>query len=159
MSASPHPPRTGTPVGQSTSTEIDAPIDVVWQVFSDVERWPTWTASIRSVELLDGALRVGARAKIRQPRLPTVVWTVTELEPGRSWTWEASGPGAHTVATHLLRQVGDSTVAEMSIANAGPVGRLMGRMWRSLTARYLAMESAGLKRRSEQLASDAASTA
>jgi uncharacterized membrane protein len=146
-------------IDHSTSTSIDAPVDIVWDVFSDVERWHTWTASITSVELLDGELRVGARAKVRQPRLPTVVWTVTALEPGRSWTWEATGPGAHTVATHVLRPVGDSTVAEMSISNGGVVGRLLGRVWRSLTARYMGLEAAGLKQRSEQIAAGVAPSA
>jgi uncharacterized membrane protein len=144
-----------TAAGHATSVAIEAPAELVWEVFSDVEHWHTWTDSIRSVELLDGDLRIGARARIRQPRLPTVVWTVTELEPGRSWTWVATGPGTRTVATHAVRPDGAGSVAEMSITNGGVVGRLMGRIWRSLTDRYVAMEAAGLKRRSEQLASGA----
>src|SRR5678810_749215 len=72
---------------ERASITIDAPIDVVWSVFTDVERWPTWASSFTSVDLIDGPMRLGAKARIRQRRLPTVVWEVTKWEPGRSWTW------------------------------------------------------------------------
>jgi uncharacterized protein YndB with AHSA1/START domain len=136
---------------------IDAPIDVVWSVFTDVERWPTWTQSVTSVELIDGPMRLGARARIRQPKLPTVVWTVTNWDPGKSWTWTAMGPGARTQASHVLTVSGNGTVAEQSIIPSGPIGRLAAFMWRSLTRRYLAMEAAGLKQRCEEVAAAASS--
>ena len=129
--------------------EIAAPPDLVWDVFADVETWPRWTASMTSVELLDGALRVGARAKIRQPRLPTVVWTVTDLAPGRSWTWVATALGAKTVATHHVTPHESGTRVDQSIEQTGPLGRLVGLLYRGLTRRYVAMEAAGLKRECE----------
>jgi uncharacterized membrane protein len=134
------------------SITIDAPIDVVWAVFTDVEQWPTWAASFTSVELINGPMRLGAKARIRQPRLPTVVWEVTTWEPGRSWTWTATGPGVRTMASHVLTRAGEGTVAEQSIVSSGPIGRLSAFVWRSLTRRYLAMEAAGLKQSSEQAA-------
>lgn len=134
---------------------IDAPIEVVWSVFTDVERWPTWTRSVTSVELIDGPMRLGARARIRQPRLPTVVWTVTSWDPDKSWTWTATGPGARTQASHVLTAAGGSTVAEQAIISSGPIGRLAAFIWRSLTRRYLAMEAAGLKQRCEEVAAAA----
>ena len=88
---------------ERVSIAIDAPIDVVWSVFTDVERWPTWASSFTSVELIDGPMRLGAKARIRQPRLPTVVWEVTKWEPGHSWTWTATSPGARTEASHASR--------------------------------------------------------
>src|SRR5262245_64835039 len=137
---------------QRASITIDAPIDVVWSVFTDVVRWPTWASSFTSVELINGPMRLGAKARIRQPRLPTVVWEVTKWEPGRSWTWTATSPGARTEASHVLTRVGDRTVAEQSIRPSGPIGRLAAFVLRSLTRRYLAIEAAGLKQRSEQVA-------
>jgi uncharacterized membrane protein len=142
----------GSNAVQRASITIDAPIEVVWSVFTDVERWPTWTSSVTSVELIEGPMRLGAKARIRQPRLPTVIWEVTQWEPGRSWTWTAESPGARTEASHVLTRVGDGTLVEQSINASGPIGRLAALVWRSLTRRYLAIEAAGLKRRSEQLA-------
>lgn len=84
------------PGEQHISITIDAPVEVVWAVFTDVERWPTWTAS------------------------------------------------------------GTTTVAKQSIVQGGPLGRVVGRLYRSLTTRYLTLEAEGLKRRSEQLARAAA---
>ena len=137
---------------ERASITIDAPIEVVWSVFTDVERWPTWASSFTSVELIDGPMRLGAKARIRQPRLPTVIWEVTKWEPGRSWTWTATSPGARTEASHVLTRVGDRTVAEQAIRPSGPIGRLAALVLRSLTRRYLAIEAAGLKQRSEQIA-------
>ena len=143
---------------ERASIAIDAPIEVVWSVFTDVERWPTWASSFTSVELIDGPMRLGAKARIRQPRLPTVVWEVTKWEPGRSWTWVATGPGARTEASHVLTASGRGTVAEQSIVSSGPLGRLVAFLYRSLTRRYLAIEAEGLKQRSEQVATASRTT-
>jgi uncharacterized membrane protein len=148
----------GTGQIERVAITIEAPIDVVWAVFTDVERWPAWTRSVTSVELIDGPMRLGAKARIRQPQLPTVVWTVTDWNPGTSWTWTATGPGARTQASHVLTESGGSTIAEQSITPSGPIGRLAAFMWRSLTRRYLAMEAAGLKQRCEEVAAPAKST-
>src|SRR3954465_1709318 len=78
---------------QRASIAIDAPVDVVWAVFTDVERWPTWASSFTSVELIDGPMRLGAKARVRQPRLPVVVWEGTKWEPARSRPRTAARPG------------------------------------------------------------------
>jgi uncharacterized membrane protein len=137
---------------ERASITIDAPLEVVWSVFTDVEQWPSWASSFTSVELIDAPMRLGAKARIRQPRLPTVVWEVTKWEPRRSWTWTTTSPGARTEASHVLTRVGQRTVADQSITWSGPLGRLAAIVWRSLTRRYLAIEATGLKQRSEHVA-------
>src|SRR4249920_4250902 len=84
-----------------SSVEIDAPASIVWDVFVDVERWAQWTASIERIVALDGAgIEVGKRFEIKQPRMPKLVWEVTEVEPGISWTWRQKAPGSTAFATH-----------------------------------------------------------
>jgi len=104
-------------------------------------------------------MRLGAKARIQQPKLPTVVWEVIKWEPGHSWTWAATGPGARTEASHVLTSAGGRTVAEQAIVSTGPLGRLLAWMWRSLTRRYLAIEAAGLKEKSEQIAAQSRAAA
>jgi uncharacterized protein YndB with AHSA1/START domain len=130
--------------------EISATPARVWEVYSDVERWHEWTASITSVELLDGPLRVGARARVRQPKLPVAVWTVTAYDEGRSFTWTSGAPGLRTTGTHLVEPSGDGARGTARLDQEGLFGGLVGRLSRGLTERYLAMEAAGLKARSEE---------
>jgi uncharacterized protein YndB with AHSA1/START domain len=136
----------------SSSIEISAPPERVWPVLIDVERWPEWTPTMISVRRVDaGPLAVGSRARVRQPKLPPAVWQVTELVPGRSFTWISGGIGVRVVARHTVEasSTGGSR-ATVSIQFAGPLGPLFARLTRSLNERYLALEAKGLKGRSEK---------
>ena len=134
------------------SIDIAAPAERVFAVYSDVERWPEWTRSVTSVERLDdGPLRVGSRARVRQPRLPTAVWEVTELVPDRSFTWVARGPGIVTTGSHVVTPLdGDGVNATAALEQAGPLGSLMGRLTKRLTNEYLETEVRALKARFEE---------
>ncbi|MGV0791429.1 SRPBCC family protein [Mycolicibacterium sp. XJ1819] len=133
--------------------DIDAPAAVVWDVFSDVERWPDWTASVTRLVALDGpGLAVGKRFEITQPRMPTLVWEVTDVSPGVSWTWVQRSPGGLTAARHeVIACAAGRTRVQQQIDQRGPVGLAVGVLMRRMTKRYLDLEAAGLKARSEQL--------
>ena len=131
-----------------TSRHIDAPADRVWEVMADVARWPEWTPTVDSVELRrDGPLVVGAEAEVRQPKLPRASWTVTEVVPGRRFTWEAKGPGIRTVARHEVVPAGTGSEVTLSIEQTGPVGAVAALVWRRLTQRYIELEAESLDRR------------
>ena len=136
---------------QRTTVEIAAASARVWDVLTDVERWSEWSETVTSVDLLDeGPLRAGSRAKIDQPKIPPTEYVVTELSPGRSFTWVAKGPGVTTTARHVLEPLGaDRTRVTLSVEQGGILGTVMGRFYRGLTDRYLANEAAGLKARCE----------
>lgn len=133
--------------------EIPAPIALVWDVYTDVERWPQWMESMQHVDLaasggaIEGEpLQLGSQVWISQPRLPNATWEVTELTPGRSWTWVSRTPGTTSTATHELTAIDTGTTrVETSVEMTGPLGRLVGRVIAKRAARYMAMEAEGLR--------------
>jgi uncharacterized protein YndB with AHSA1/START domain len=133
------------------SIDIDAPAPAVWTVLSDVERWPEWTASVSSVRRSrTGPLTVGEQAVVSQPRLPTLTYTVTAVDDGRSFTWEAGNLASHAVGEHVLTpRIAGGCTATLRVTQRGPAARLVGALLDGLTRRYLRMEAEGLKARSE----------
>ena len=140
--------------------EIDAPADTVWAVFSDVVRWPEWTASVNRVVPIDGPeLVVGAQFAIEQPRLPKIVWEVIELDRGRTWKWRSTSVGPTTIAWHEVSPLDDGrTLVRQGIDQRGFLAPLIGLLTARVTERYLEMEARGLKARSEQIHSDNGAT-
>jgi len=136
-----------------SAVTIDASPARVWEVFSDVERWPEWTETVTSVEHLDqGPLKVGSRTRIKQPKLPAAMWEVTEYVEGSHFVWEARSPGVRTVGGHYVTAEGSGARAVSRISQRGPGGWLAGLLTRGLTNRYLSIEGQGLKARSEAAA-------
>jgi uncharacterized membrane protein len=132
------------------STNVAAPSERVWATIMDVERWPEWTASVTSVEKLEpGELKLGSRVRVKQPKLPPVVWTITVLEPGRRMEWQAKGPGSNTVAWHAAEPEGSGSKATLGIDQGGLFFKLTGWYFAKMTREYVGMELEGLKRRSE----------
>ncbi|MCU1453527.1 MAG: cyclase/dehydrase [Acidimicrobiales bacterium] len=134
------------------SIHIEGDAARVWREMIDVERWPEWTASVTSIERLDdGPFAVGSRARIRQPGMPAGIWTVTELEPERSFTWAMSMPGVASTAEHILTATPAGGVDLMlTIDQRGLLAPLVGRLGDRRTVRLMTMEAEGLKRQVEQ---------
>ncbi len=128
----------------STST-VAAPPAQVFAALVDVEHWPDWTRSVISVQRLEpGPLAVGSRAEVRQPKLRTAVWEVTELRE-RNFSWVSRSPGLLTTGRHLVEPDGDGTKVTLQIEHTGPLSWLAGTLTKGLTMRYLQMEGAGLQ--------------
>jgi carbon monoxide dehydrogenase subunit G len=122
-------------VNYEVRSHINAPPDVVWKTLADVGRWPEWTPSVRSLELLDGTLAVGHRVRIRQPKLPTVVWTISEVQPGVSFSWQSHRRGADAIGRHALIDNDDGTsTAVLGLSQTGLIGTLVALASRRLTS-------------------------
>lgn len=133
-----------------TTIESDATRARVWAALRDVERWPEWTASVREVRFQSGAeLEVGARVRVVQPRLPPGVWTVTACEAGRGFEWVLRNPGSRITAGHWIEDLPRGCRVTLTVRIEGALSGLIGWLTGSLTRRYMAMEAAGLKKRSE----------
>jgi carbon monoxide dehydrogenase subunit G len=139
----------GTMPDLTIAIDIAAPPDRVWQVMRDVDRWHEWTASIARITRVDGArFAVGVQLLIEQPKLPRALWTVTEILP-HGFVSVSTGPGFRVRARHVIEPAGLGSRATLSLEYTGLFGGLLGRLTRRITERYVQMEAAGLKARSE----------
>jgi carbon monoxide dehydrogenase subunit G len=123
----------------------------VWEVLSDIERWPERITTYEEVRLLeDGDLRVGSRAHVKQKGLKAGEWEVSELVEDRTFTWASKQPGVHIVARHTVSTDDDGTthltlVLEQSGWLSGLVTLTLGRKVRE----YVDLEAAALKAAAE----------
>ena len=134
---------------------VEAAPDVVWDVIRDVERWPEWTPSIRSLELIGGGqLGPDASAKIGLRGAGTSVWRVTAYDPAaRQFVWEASVlPGVRVSGGHRAEADSDGTRATLWTETLGPLSTVLGLVLMRMGARNVRDEEAGLKARSESMA-------
>jgi uncharacterized membrane protein len=128
------------------TVDISAPLETVWGHLVDIERWPRMTDSVTRVERLDdGPFGKGSKARVHQPKLPAAVWTVTDFEPGRAFTWESRTPGVVTTGAHILTESAGTVSAHLTLDQKGPAAPLIGLLYGRLTRRYVTMEAEGLK--------------
>jgi len=134
-----------------SSTSIDAPIEAVWRVLSDVSQWAKWLPTVSRVEPLnDKSLRLGSRFVVHQPKLQPATWTVTEMDEPHRFVWVARSPGFQMVAEHCVTE--DSSAASRVVLRfsfGGLLGGIIGRSFATVTRSYLAQEAASLKQRVE----------
>src|SRR5947209_1497520 len=134
------------------SVVINATADQIWPVLIDVARWREWTRSIQRVDVLDPPLRLGSRAKIKQPKFPGVVWKVSSFEPHHAFTWTATSPGMTSTAGHRIEELPDMTCrVTLTLEQSGPGAILFGPLVSKISRRYVTMEARGLKQRVESL--------
>ncbi|MFD0517556.1 SRPBCC family protein [Paractinoplanes durhamensis] len=77
------------------TTLIDAPVELIWRLTTDIDDWPAFLPTVQRLDRLDaGELRVGSTARLKQPGQSSAVWTVTRLEPERDFSWRTSRAGS-----------------------------------------------------------------
>jgi len=132
----------------SSSVEIRTTSEAAWQALTDVEKWPTWTKSMKSVTLLNSRpFGLGCEALITQPGMKPAVWTVTDVQPGRSFAWGFTTAGVTMDADHIISASTTSGLIRVELictldgVLAGVLWGLMGKKIR----KYVDMEANGLK--------------
>jgi hypothetical protein len=97
-----------------------------------------------------GRLGNGAQeAIVKQPRLPRARWRVTELEPGRSFTWQTGSGGLTTAGGHVVEANGQGSVITLTLRQHGPLARLVHALVGRRARRYLSMEIDGFRQTAE----------
>jgi uncharacterized membrane protein len=133
------------------TTVVGAEPGRVWEMLTDVERWPARIKVYQSVERLDdGPLQVGARTKVKQDKLAAGVWEVTELVPGESFVWTSAQPGVRLVGQHSVSaEPGGGARLTLAFEQSGPLSWLVTLLLGRLVRRYVDLEGAALKAAAE----------
>ena len=136
----------------SSTTDIAAPPQRVWDLISDVRRWPELlphtVSSVTPLEA-DRPEEVGARYVIEQPKLARATWEITEWAPPHQFTWRSHTAGVTTTGAHTVQPHGDGSRATLSIDWTGPLAGLVRLGYGRLTQRYVDVEGGNLKERAE----------
>ncbi|MGM0386150.1 MAG: SRPBCC family protein [Actinomycetota bacterium] len=140
---------------------VDAPIEAVWAVATDLENVPRTMSGIVRVEVLDGGPSVddgpsfGVGTRWRETRTmmgrdATEEMVVTRADRPNAYTVEADNHGAHYVSTFTFTPVGESRT-ELSTTFGGTptqpqnaLSRLMGRLGLRMVRKSLEKDLADL---------------
>ncbi|WP_017297366.1 SRPBCC family protein [Nodosilinea nodulosa] len=137
------------PVSARHQITIHAPAQIIWQILTDIDRWPTWNSNI-SAATLGGPLQPGTTFGWKSNGTG-IVSTLQAVEPHRYLSWTGKVIGTRAIHTWSLEPTGDAVVVTTAESFEGWLVRLTkGMMQRTLDASLVAwLES--LKQRSEQV--------
>ncbi len=130
---------------------VAAPADTVWSLITDLDRAPDTIAGISGVERLDGGAGFDVGTRWQETRTmfgmkATEVMEVTTIDPGRSYTVEADGKGAHYTSTWTVEPDGEGSRVIMSFGGepTGSFSKLMaatvGKLFEGSTRKAIAQD-------------------
>jgi hypothetical protein len=114
---------TSAPVISRAEIEIAAPPDVVWEVLTDFNRWPTWNTAVKSMSAPEPVV-VGSvfRWKAGPGRITS---TIQHLEPPRSIAWSGRTMGIRAIDVFRLEARDGTTFVREEESWGGPVARML----------------------------------
>ena len=107
-----------------SDTKINAPLERVFEVFTDFQNAAARIEGIKSLEVLtEGPIGVGTQ--FREPRVmfgkeATEEMEITDFQPNKSFRVEAESCGSHYIADYAFRAENNATIIERTF-NARPV--------------------------------------
>jgi uncharacterized protein YndB with AHSA1/START domain len=119
------------PVVARSETEIAAPPERVWELVSDIDRWPDWNPDIDSASL-DGPLAPGTTFRWKAGP-GSIVSTLRQVDPPREVGWTGKTMGIAGVHVYRLEPSGTGTrVVSEESWDGFPVRLMRRRMRRTL---------------------------
>ena len=101
------------PVVAATEIEIAAPREVVWQVLTAIDRWPSWNPAVKSASLL-GAVEEGT--EFRWKAGPgTIVSKLEVVDAPHRIAWSGRSMGINAFHVHTLDDGDSRTVVDEAL--------------------------------------------
>jgi len=138
------------------STRVDAPVERVFDVYSDLRRAPERASGIKSLEVLtEGPIGVGTKfreTRVMFGREATEQMEVTEFRRNEMYAIECTSCGTHYRSELEFRADGAGTIVDMSFdgrpvtKTARILGALMGVMMKGACKRAMEQDLTDLKK-------------
>jgi uncharacterized protein YndB with AHSA1/START domain len=110
------------PVVATREAEIAASRQVVWEVLTDIAKWPAWNPEVKTVSL-NGGLAPGA--EFRWKAGPgTITSTLQHVEPPRQIVWTGTTFGIEAVHVYALEARGADTFVRTQESYDGLLARV-----------------------------------
>ncbi|RRQ73129.1 Shy6-polyketide cyclase [Streptomyces griseofuscus] len=136
------------PVIVRLSTLIDAPLERVWALHTDIDTWARWNADVDQAEL-DGPLLPGNSFRWKTHGLD-ITSTIREIVPGRRLVWGGPANGIEGVHVWTFEQTGSQVTVHTEESWSGaPVDAAADQLHQALQ-QSLTTWLASLKARAEQ---------
>lgn len=128
--------------------EIDAPAEIIFALYADVEGWPSWDSETTAVKL--PGLKHGATGWLKPRNGPKARIRVVDVVPNRSFTVEGALPFCRMQFGHELQGTKGRTTATHWVTFFGPLAFVFRRLIGTGIHRTLPNTLGGLKRASEE---------
>jgi carbon monoxide dehydrogenase subunit G len=96
-----------------SSIDINAPVDKVWALIDNLEKWPQWMPSIKKIERISkGPLAAGSQLSVTAKvsgLTVTLLMTITEFVPERNVVMEGKALGTKLTRFYTLEPVNGKT--------------------------------------------------
>ena len=95
----------------------------VWQIWTDVARWPEWDVS-KEIAQMDGEFQAGTSGWVKKHNALGGTFAITSVEPGRRWISESPLPLGRVIFDHIVEPLpgGQVRVAKSVQVEGGSAG-------------------------------------
>ncbi|MEL6676173.1 MAG: SRPBCC family protein [Bacteroidota bacterium] len=127
------PKQKSTRFSHQLSTKASA--ETIWQIWTEVDEWHQWDKGLQKASLHD-PWQIGAKGTLRSLENRKVKFTVTEFEPGKSYTFKSNLPLGGLYVKRSLERQGDQVLFTHEVwfqgLTKGIFARLLGKDFQAM---------------------------
>ena len=140
------------PAVSSAEVEVAADPEVVWEVLTAIEAWPSWNPDVTSASL-EGELTEGSRFRWKAGRA-TITSTLQRVDPPRLIAWTGKTLGLRAIHVWRLEAHGAGTFVSTAESWEGPVASVFRKRMQETLSKAVEDGLRHLKAEAERRASE-----